>query len=72
MALAFKPAEWLASFESIGGGYAFTGERLHLWIVPRDQTNQEISLARALVIHMGPENRRLLAKHLRSTALMEG
>lgn len=72
MANTFNPAEWLASFESIGGGYAFTGERLHVWIVPRGQTDQEISLARALVIDMGPDNRRHLAEHLQSLELVEG
>lgn len=72
MADTFKPAEWLASFESIGGGYAFTGEKLHLWIVPRGQTEQEIGLARALVIDMGPDNRQLLAEHLQSVEMVEG
>jgi hypothetical protein len=72
MAATFKPAEWLASFESIGGGFAFTGERLHLWIVPRGQTDQEISLARALVVDMGPDNRKLLAEHLQSVELVGG
>ena len=72
MAGTFNPAAWLASFESIGGAYAFDGERLHLWIIDNGQTHEEVRTARALVIQMGPDNRALLAEHLRSTALVEG
>jgi hypothetical protein len=72
MTNTFNPAAWLASFEAVGGAYAFNGERLHLWIIDSGQTREEVATARALVIQMGPDNRALLAEHLRSTALVEG
>ena len=72
MAHPFTPAEWLASFEKIGGAYAFTGERLHLWIIPGNQTNEDVSVARALCVEVSPDNRALLAEHLRSAELVEG
>lgn len=72
MAAPLKPAAWLASFEAVGGAYAFNGERLHLWIVDNGQTHEEVRTARALVIQMGPDNRAILADYLRATALVEG
>jgi hypothetical protein len=38
----FNPAEWLASFRTIGGAYVFNGERLHLWITPNGQSEDEV------------------------------
>jgi hypothetical protein len=72
MANTFKPAAWLASFKAVGGAYAFNGERLHLWIVDNGQTHEAIKTARALVTQMRPDNRVLLANHLRAIALVEG
>jgi hypothetical protein len=71
MANTFNPAAWLASFEAVGGAYAFNGERLHLWIVDNGQEREEVSTAMTLVIQMGPDNRASLAEHLRATALVE-
>lgn len=71
MANTFIPAAWLASFEAVGGAYAFNGERLHLWIVDNGQAHEEVSTALTLVIQMGPDHRAALADHLRATTLVE-
>jgi hypothetical protein len=72
MGLPFSPAEWLASFEKVGGAYAVTGERLYLWIIPGDLDFDDLGRARTLVVELTSTQRASVVEHLRSAALVEG
>lgn len=72
MAHAFTPADWLASFEKVGGAYALTGERLYLWIIPADLDFNDLARARTLVSELTGVQRATVVEHLRSPALVEG
>lgn len=72
MAHAFTPADWLSSFEKVGGAYAVTGERLFLWIIPGDLDFDDLAKARTLVVELTSAQRGAVVEHLRSAALVEG
>ena len=72
MAQAFNPAVWLARFVQVGGGYALTDDRLLLWIVPGDLSDQALSDARVLVVELSRTQRAEVADHLRLLAMVEG
>lgn len=69
MSNPFTPADWLASFEKVGGAYVLTGDRLFLWIFPGDLTAEELTVARGLIAKLRPADRGQLKHHLRSPAL---
>lgn len=68
----FNPADWLAGFAQVGGGYTLTADRLFLWIVPGELTDQDLSAARLFVASLATDERATIVEHLRSTALVEG
>lgn len=72
MAHTFHAAEWLASFEKVGGAYAVTGERLYLWIIPGDLDFDDLAKARTLVIELTSTQRVHVVESLRLAALVEG
>ncbi len=50
----FDPADWLSRFESLGGGYAFTGETARLMIIVPNRTDEELSAARRMIGALRP------------------
>jgi hypothetical protein len=72
MTHTFHPAEWLASFEKVGGAYAMTGERLYLWIIPGDLDFDDLAKARTHVVELTREQRAQVVASLRSAELVEG
>lgn len=67
----FNPADWLARFAQVGGGYALTSDKLFLWIDLGDQTDEELSAARVFVSTLATDQRTAVVTHLRSLALVE-
>jgi len=72
MGLPFSPAEWLASFEKVGGAYAVTGDRLFLWIIPGELAFDDLAKARTHVTELTSEQRAQVVEQLRAPALVEG
>lgn len=68
----FNPADWLASFEKVGGAYALTGERLYLWIIPGDLDFDDLAKARTLVVELTSQQRARVVDHLLVASLVEG
>jgi len=60
---AFVPAQWLADFEQVGGGWVVRDE-LSLVICPNGRTDEELSKARELVVSLTDDNRAAIVDHL--------
>lgn len=63
----FNPAAWLARFEAVGGGYAIT-DRLSLMYQVEHRTDEELSMARQLIIDLTSDGRSALVDYLRGRA----
>lgn len=60
----FGAVSWLTQFRTVGGAFALTAGGLHLWIVPGDRSDDELSRARRMVSHLTPDQRSALKDHL--------
>jgi hypothetical protein len=61
---AFDPADWLAAFERVGGGWVLRDD-LALAIYPEGRTESELNCARRLVVSLTQEQRKAILAHLR-------
>jgi hypothetical protein len=60
----FNPAEWLAAFERVGGGW-MVRDCLSLVIRVEDQPDAQLDAARRLVVGLTQAHREAIVAHLR-------
>jgi len=63
---AFDPQQWLADFESLGGGHVLTDETIHLGFTVAGRSDEDQTRARQMIDRLGAGERSDLTRFLRN------